>query len=130
MKMPPVTDALYTCSGDSDIIDPYEAAYNWVRAEEPAEHSSLRKAIERNDTSMVRNMSESFRGKPNLGLKHDAIIASRPECLKILLEEDSATDVYLMTVACERKDRDSISLLLDHGWPINRPLHLGAVPLW
>jgi hypothetical protein len=63
--------------------------------------------------------------------KRVAIQESKPQLLTLLLEEDETIDASLVEIACENRQRDMVSILIEHGWPINEPLgSFGIPPLW
>jgi len=110
--------------------DPYAAIVDSLLDNTTENIASLRDAISQNDEQAVRRISKSFRGYDTLIPKRDAINKRKPQILKILLSEDDTVDESLMAAACESRQRDVISALVEHGWPINRPLSLNMSPLW
>ena len=99
-------------------------------AKEPIPWKALCEAIRRGDEAMVRQESLHFDGAQTLDAKIEAILLGRPDFLKILLERDDHIEDNVVATACERKDRDCIYLLLNFGWPINKPVHFTASLLW
>ena len=82
-------------------------------------------AIRRGDDNKVREHS-LLDGPSTLAPKKEAILAGRPDLLTLLLERDNSVDEDMVTAACKRKDRDSIRILLDFGWPIDKPINCTA----
>ena len=99
-------------------------------AKEPIPWKALSEAIRHGDEAMVRQESLHFEGAQTLDPKMEAILLGRPDFLKILLERDNHIEDNVVATACERKDRDCVRMLLDFGWPINRPVHFTASLLW
>lgn len=116
------TTSTPTCSDRNFSL---ESLLKDLEAETPAV-GALNDAIRRGDQGAVRDICSSMEPKaiPIPAPMRLAIVLGHPELLKILLERDS--DVYesVVEVACERKDRECIRILLAYGWPINKRLGL------
>jgi ankyrin repeat protein len=108
----------------------YELAMDSLPNTTSDEITSLCDAIIRNDEQSVRDMSKLLHGDETLIPKREAINRRKPQILRILLSEDETLDESLMTTACESRQRDVISTLVEHGWPINKALSLNKSPLW
>jgi hypothetical protein len=87
-------------------------------------------AIRNDDERALREASASIRGLSTISAKLEAVNQGSVDFLKLLLKTDSTITEDLVALACERKDRNSISTLLDFGWDINRPIHSAASLLW
>ncbi len=57
-------------------------------------------------------------------------MAGRSDLLNFLLQQDDLISEDVVAAACERKDRESVRLLLDSGWPIDKPVQTAASLLW
>ena len=91
----------------------------------PAAGNAMCEAIRHGNDDKVRENS-LLEGPSTLAPKKEAILAGRPDLLKLLLERDNSVDEDMVTAACKRKDRDSIRILLDFGWPIDKPINCTA----
>lgn len=116
--------------GERRTEDPYAAITNSLLNNTSDDKISLRNAISRNDEQAVRRMSKPLHGNETLDPKREAINRRKPQIFKMLLSEDGTMDESLMSAACESRQRDVISTLVEHGWPINKPLRLKMSPLW
>ncbi|KAK6442246.1 hypothetical protein LTR95_001521 [Oleoguttula sp. CCFEE 5521] len=89
----------------------------------PVATNSLIEAIHHGDKDAVVTNSFKLKGLTTLDPKREAIIAGRSDFFEVLLREDPTIDEDMVATACERKDRDIIRILLDFGWPIDKPLY-------
>ena len=119
---PIIVDINNESAGYREFVDSLEKV--------PASWKPLCEAIRRGDEDMVREGSLHLEGLPTHPAKMAAILAGRPDFLKLLLERDSSIDDLTVATACEKRDRDSVRMLLDFGWPINQPIRLTASLLW
>lgn len=115
---------------ECDTDNSYELVLNSLSESTPIEITLLCDAILCNDEHAVRGMSKSLHGDETLSPKREAINGCKAQFLGILLSEDDTIDDSLMTVACETRQREVVSMLLDHGWPINKPLGPNMSILW
>ena len=96
----------------------------------PHPGKALSKAICDADEHAILETSLHLRGSPTLMPKKTAILEGRPDLLRLLLKRDGLLDEHLVVTACDRKDRECVRILLDFGWPIDRPVHSAASLLW
>ena len=97
---------------------------------EPAPWKPLCEAIRRGDEDMVREESLHLEGPSTLAAKKEAILVGRPDLLKLPLKRDDSIEDDTVATACDRKDRDSVRILLDFGWPIDEPVYFTTSLLW
>ena len=90
----------------------------------------LCEAIRSGNDALVLNAGLELKGAYTLSSKKQAILEGRADLLKLLLLRDDTISEAMITAACERKDRECIRVLLDFGWPIDRPLNSAASLLW
>ncbi|TKA61127.1 hypothetical protein B0A55_12371, partial [Friedmanniomyces simplex] len=93
---------------------------------EPAPWKPLCEAIRRDDEDIFREESLHLKGPPTLAAKKEAILVGRLDLLKLLLERDDSIEDDTVATACDRKYRDSVRMLLDFGWPIDKPVYFTA----
>jgi len=96
----------------------------------PDASEPVRQAIRDGDEPTVRQASAQLTGAAILSAKIEAVEQGRPDFLKVLLQSDRAVPEDLVAIACQRKDMDSLRILLDYGWQINDPVYSAASLLW
>ena len=96
----------------------------------PAPWKSLCEAIRRGDEEIVREESLHLEGPLTIPAKREAILGGRQDFLKLLLDRDDTIDDSTVATACDRKDRTSVRILFDFGWPINKSVYCTASLLW
>ena len=95
----------------------------------PMPWEPLCKAIRSGDMQTVREGCFELRNKMTIPPKREAILCGSPDMLELLLQRDGFIDEDLVQTACDQRDRPSLRLLLDFGWPINHLIG-GVCPLW
>jgi hypothetical protein len=69
--------------------------------------------IRRDDERAIRNLSKALHGDKVLVPKREAINKRKLLFLMVFLGENETIDDSLMTAACERRQRDGVSALLE-----------------
>lgn len=101
--------------------------------QDPSE--KLRVAIREGDVDQVRfACAQPAIGLGNLSAKMESIEQGRADFLQLLLESNDTISEDLVALACRKKDKESLSILLQHGWSINDNVYgvaslLGSVKL-
>lgn len=112
------------------VVDMQEVIASLEKDFGPHPGKAVSEAVRIGDRSAVLEQSRHLTGSPTLLPKKTAILEGRLDFLKLLLEQDDLIDEELVFTACERKDREGIRMLLDFGWPIDRPVRSAASLLW
>lgn len=99
-----------------------------VLGPDPAQ--AARAAVTGGSKRDIEAASRHLTGLMTIGPKIQAIHDQRPEALRWLLERDTTISEDLVAAACQRKDRKSIRMLIDFGWPVNQPVYHAGSLLW
>lgn len=90
----------------------------------------LSNAVISGDVEIVRQIINARKDPWLMNAKHITVVWGRHEVLRCLLEKEPEANDYLMEFACNLRDKESILMLLEFGWPINHPIRVNGLVLW
>ena len=107
----------------AEVIADMEEEFPELKADE-----QLSDAVSSGDVETVRQIINE-RNPLLWRAKHVAVDMRKPEGLRCLLEKDPQVD-DCMEDACNLRDKESILMFLEFGWPINHPIRVDYHVLW
>lgn len=115
---------------NAEVVDLDEVIADMEEASPELKDEPLSNAVLSGDVETVRQIINTRKDPWLMNAKHIAVVWGKHEVLRCLLEKDPEGNDYLMEVACNLRDKESILMLLEFGWPINHPIRVNGLVLW